>query len=134
MVFTNSVTFVARRPSHRSALFDDLDGEPGQLICRHVLRRPRRLPSDELEVIAGSDIDHARRSVLQPAIPGIALLGSAEEQTTVLVHPDASIAATAEGPVDVALKTHLGDAGGNGEAGWIAGGPEAVGVVDGGIS
>jgi hypothetical protein len=46
------------------------------------------------------DVDHAGADAWNTAAAVVALLGGAEEQTTVLMHPNMPIAATAKSPVD----------------------------------
>jgi hypothetical protein len=47
---------------------------------------------DELEIVAGRDLDDGAADALHAAVTLVALLGGAEEQGAVLVHPDVAVA------------------------------------------
>jgi hypothetical protein len=84
-------------------LIHHLDGEAGEFVGRDVLGRAGGLAGDELEAVTGSNVDHGSADALHTTVAVVALLGGAEEQAAVLMHPDMPMAATAESPVDWAL-------------------------------
>jgi hypothetical protein len=83
----------------------DLDGEPGELVGHDVLGGAGGLAGDELEMVAGRDVDHgAADASVTPASPSSLSLAVPKNRPPFLVHPDVPVARPAEGPVDVALE------------------------------